>query len=91
MEDPEWPVKHRMAPRASATITPPGYTLDSAKAEDPKTVDVEMNSVSEGKEVEERDFHRKQVGPFIIIDQCQSFADSSFDYRSSQGGSWHGM
>ncbi|KAJ5527303.1 hypothetical protein N7513_011462 [Penicillium frequentans] len=60
MEDPEWPVKHRMAPRASATITPPGYTLDSAKTEDPKTVDVEMNSVSEGKEVEERDFHRKQ-------------------------------
>ncbi|KAJ5982496.1 hypothetical protein N7451_012596 [Penicillium sp. IBT 35674x] len=48
MEDPEGPVKHRMAPRA--TITPPGYSLDSEKAEDPKIADVEMNSVSGGKE-----------------------------------------
>ncbi|KAJ5981999.1 hypothetical protein N7451_012099 [Penicillium sp. IBT 35674x] len=37
MEDPEGPVKHRMAPRA--TITPPGYSLDSEKAEDPKIAD----------------------------------------------------
>lgn len=91
MDDPEQPVKHRMAPRASATITPPGYTLGSEKAEDPKIADVEMNSVSGGTEVEERDFHRKQVSPVIIIDHRQSFADISLNYRSSQGGSWHGM
>lgn len=91
MEDPEELVKHRMAPRASATITPPGYTLDSEKAEDPKIADVEMNSVSGGKEVEERDFHRKQVSHFTMIDHRQSSADSSLNYRSFQGGSWHGM
>jgi hypothetical protein len=42
----------------------PAYFLDSEKAEDPKTADVEMNILPGGKEVEERDFRRKQVKPF---------------------------
>jgi len=88
MEDPEEPLKHRMAPRA--TTVPPSYSIDSEKAVDPKAADIEMSSVSEGKEVEERDFRRKQVNLSIIMDYRQSFADSLFPYRRSQGGNWHG-
>lgn len=63
MEPPEGPLKHRLAPHV--TTTPPGYPIDSEKAEKSKIFDVEMNSVSEGKAVEERDFHRKQVSAWF--------------------------
>ncbi|KAJ6102681.1 hypothetical protein N7486_005108 [Penicillium sp. IBT 16267x] len=43
-----------------ATITLPGYSPDAEKGANPKEVDVEMNSISDGKAVEERDFHQKQ-------------------------------
>lgn len=88
MEDPEEPVKHRMAPRA--TIVPPSYSIDSEKAEDPKAADIEMNSISEGKEVEERDFRQKQVNLFMRMDYLQSFTDILLPYRCSRGGNWHG-
>lgn len=89
MEPLEGSVQHRLAPHA--TTIPPDYAVDSEKVDNGKTVDVEMNSISEGKAVEERDFHRKQVSPLMIIDDRQNSAKRLLHLRSSQGGNWHGM